>query len=182
MKLRADKKTVNEGDNVLISWDCKGTSDTKLTIDNGYSKTVLDVESVGSQKFIASNASFGKMTIRVHGLKDGKRESETIEIKVKSSNKQEEVKTGTNYSTHDSKWNAYGAQPKNFWQKVQYGFNNFKNRISYTWSVLSEKKKLANIILLMLCITMILCSFVPKLMPFCILAIVIYLFWVINKK
>ena len=71
MKLKSNKKSAKVGEPVMLEWDCPCSANTQMIIDNGYSKTAIDVSQSGSQTIIIGNSRDDVTKVYVKGLKDG---------------------------------------------------------------------------------------------------------------
>ena len=170
INLSVDKKRVTEGDIVEIRWSCENADTVQFTLDNGYKLNTITIEPSGSKKF-RLNRSKGKTEMVIGASLNGKMHYKSVGVRVKA------PKVQRAQYVHDYT-GAKGLRRnglKNSWY-------NFKSKMKYAWGGFSEKKRLAYIILLAICLLMILSSVWHLFYYFGLTALVIYLFYVILKK
>lgn len=124
--LSTDRKSASEGEFVEIRWNCDSCPDSlSLTIDSGYKCDTIPVADSGSTR-IAMGRSKGKTKITLKGVISGKKESESIDIRIRN------IKTGG-----DTGQTAAGRL-KMWKEKLQAGWYVFRAQTKYWW--LSQKK------------------------------------------
>lgn|SRR5574344_856707 len=168
----ANKTKLIEGDTIELQWSCPEGAATRLTIDNGFKQTALEVESNGEKKF-RLNRSKGRTRLTLSATVDGKIYSKTLHVRVKEAPvlKARPVKESRN-SGKPSKWIS----------NVRFWWGNFVSRTRYMWKCLPEKKQLAYKVLGLVFIATLLPIISVKLTSLGLFIIVGYLFWVILKR
>lgn len=162
---KVDKDVVTEGDVVMVTWACPNAADVCVTLDNGYKSARMDVDSIGSKKF-RLNRSKGKTKITLEYTDaKGRRRDDTIKVRVKELpyTKTEEVGGGSKSSLGE------------WWSK-------FSNKIKLSWNSMTEKKKIAMIVIWSIMLTLLLSLIHPFFMQIGLMALMFYLAWVLLKK
>lgn len=170
INLSVDRKSVVEGDVVEIHWACENVDNVQLTIDNGYKLNTIQVEPSGTKKF-RLNRSKGKTEIVIGAMANGKMRYKSVGVRVK----RQKVEKAEYVNDYTGAKGVRNNGLKNSWY-------NFKSKMKYAWGGLSEKKRLASVILLAVSLCLLISSFWK---PFCkvgMLALVGYLFYVILKN
>ncbi|MGN0032218.1 MAG: hypothetical protein ACI358_00300 [Candidatus Limimorpha sp.] len=162
-----DSDNVTEGDVISIKWSCDPADSVRLTIDNGFKATVLDVENSGSKRF-RLNRSKGKTRLTITAYYNGKESSKTIKVKVKEM----EVINAETVNDH----RTYGSNNSmSWWQRT-------KMRFVYSWMALPPTKKIVVVILSFLLLLLIISLIFPRFLIFGLTMIIIYLIYVLMKK
>ena len=162
MTFNVDRTSVTEGDVVEIKWDCTGADRVELKIDNGYKATVLPLDTSGSKRF-RLHRSKGRTALTVTAWKDGKHGSKTVKVRVT------DMPT-THAETVDSQGKRVG-QASQWWQQTKQRF-----------AALPPDKRMAARVLLILAAVMLVSIFLPRLFMLGILALTVYLVYVIWKR
>ncbi len=168
MKLKSNKKSAKVGEPVMLEWDCPGSANTQMIIDNGYSKTAIDVSQSGSQTIIIGSSRDDVTKVYVKGLKDGKGYTLSKDINVDIPKAKVE-----------STWTGSSGKGKS---RFIDGIKSTWSRLKYGWSIMPQQKKLAYIIMQMIMFTLIIALFFPKAILWCLMGIVCYLLWYSYKK
>jgi hypothetical protein len=168
MKLKSNKKSAKVGEPVMLEWDCPYSANTQMIIDNGYSKTAIDVSQSGSQTIIIGSSRDDVTKVYVKGLKDGKGYTLSKDINVDIPKAKVE-----------STWTGFSGKGKS---RLMDGIKSTWSRLKYGWSILPQQKKLAYIIMQMIMLTLIIALFLPKAILWCLMGIVCYLLWYSYKK
>lgn len=162
MTFDVDRTSVTEGDVVEVKWDCSGADRVELKIDNGYKASVIPLEITGAKRF-RLNRSKGRTALTITAWKDGKHGSKTIRVRVT------EMPT-THAETVDNQGHSTGAV-RQWWQRIQP-----------QWQSMPTDKRLAFTVLLILGVILLLCLAAPRLLSIGLLALMVYLVYVIRKK
>ncbi len=171
IEFKADKQRVAEGEVVEVTWSCTNAELVQLTVDNGYKTITQTVEPCGSKKF-RLNRSSGKTQLVIGATNDGKTYYKSVSVRVKRTKK---ANAGNDYDDYTGYAGAKRNGLKNTW-------TNFKTKAKYAWGSMTEKKKLANIVLPILCLSLIFSTFSPVFSNICILVVIGYLLWTILKR
>jgi hypothetical protein len=135
-----DRTEVNEGENVMVAWDCGIPDAVTLTIDNGYSTSQIQLADSGS-RMVAIHKSKGRTTLRLAVATGGKIERREVVLKVKNiktTHTQTASNKGTNYSYVKQR---NGFSLKRLYNKISYRIRGFFQRLSYGWSVMPKRTK-----------------------------------------
>ena len=82
MIFEIDRHTVTEGDVVEVKWDCTGSEQTVLTLDNGFRATEIPLEPSGTKRF-RLNRSKGRTHLTIAVTMGGKTYRKKIAVRVK---------------------------------------------------------------------------------------------------
>ncbi len=162
MTFEVDRTTVTEGDVVEVRWDCSGTDRVELTIDNGYKTSVLPLDIAGEKRF-RLNRSKGRTSLTITAWKGEEQASKTLRIRVK------EIPT-THADTLDHKGRTMGPLRQR-WQQM-------KLRLQ----AMPSDKRIAMRTLTILAAILLISSFLPVFTGFGIMALMVYLLYIIWKK
>ena len=162
MTFDIDRTTVTEGDVVEVRWNCTSADRVELKIDNGYKASVLPLDISGTKRF-RLNRSKGRTALTITAWKDGKHGSKTIRVRVK------EMAT-THAETIDQKGRTMGPI-RQWWQQT-------RPRLQ----ALPAEKRIAMRTLAILAVILLLASFLPAILGIGIVALMIYLLYIIWKK
>ena len=125
MKLSTDRKSASEGEYIEIRWSCNACPDSLyLSIDSGSTKYSIAVSDSGTTR-IPVPKSNGKMTVKLIGVISGKKDTESLDIRVKS------VKSNTAKAPLSSRLQL-------FKEKMRAKWYVFRAQLKYWW--LSRKK------------------------------------------
>jgi hypothetical protein len=171
IEFKADKQRVAEGEVVEVTWSCTNAELVQFTIDNGFKTITQTVEPSGSKKF-RLNRSSGKTQLVISATNDGKTYYKSVGVRVKRAKK---PKTENDYDDYTGYKGAKRNGGKNNWA-------NFKTKMKYVWASLTEKKKIAYIVLPILCLSLIFSTFSLVLSYICILCVIGYLLFTILKR
>lgn len=171
MTFTTDRKTVTEGEIVEVRWECPGAERVELTIDNGYKTSVIPLELSGSKRF-RLHRSKGRTRLVLTAYVDGKGSSKVIQVKVKEM-PVTKAETVDHQGRTMSRLRQWLNMPK--WQTF---WRNYK----MSRQALPKEKRLASRMLLMLGGAMLLGTFAPALLGVGMMAIAIYLIWMIYKR
>ena len=162
MTFDIDRTTVTEGDVVEVRWNCTGADRVELKIDNGYKASVLPLDISGTKRF-RLNRSKGRTALTITAWKDSKHGSKTIRVRVKEM-------TTTHAETIDQKGRTMGPI-RQWWQQT-------RPRLQ----ALPAEKRIAMRTLAILAVILLLASFLPAILGIGIVALMIYLLYIIWKK
>ena len=130
--LTTDRKSASEGEYVEIRWACDACPDSLyLSIDSGCTQYSIAVSDSGTTR-IPVPKSNGKMTVKLIGVISGKKVTESIDVRVKSTKK-----AGTKAPLSN--------RMKMFGEKMKAKWYVFRAQMKYWW--LSQKKWQKNYIL-----------------------------------
>ena len=162
MTFDVDRTTVTEGDVVEVRWDCSGADRVELKIDNGYKASVLPLDITGTKRF-RLNRSKGRTALTITAWKEGKHGSKTIKVRVK------EMPT-THAETVDEKGRTMGSL-RQWWQQQ-------KPRLQ----ALPADKRVAMRTLTLLGVILLLSLLLPAFLGIGLIALMIYLCYILWKK
>lgn len=168
MKFNVDKSTITEGDIVEVTWDCTGADNVSLYIDNGFKKSNIPLELMGSKRF-RLNRSKGKTIITIEAEVKGKKHHAQAKVKVKPI-------AVTQSET------VYENGKSGFWQGLKYKFKNMFSNLRLKWSHLPHKKKVALAILLGILVVALLSPLLPVLFGIGIILLIVYLVIVLLRR
>ena len=161
---KVDKDVVTEGDVVMVTWACPNATDVSVTLDNGYKSARMNVESAGSKKF-RLNRSKGKTKITLEYTDaKGRRRDDTIKVRVKELPYTKAEEVGGSKSSFAGWW------------------NKFSNKIKLSWNSLTDKKKIAMVVVWSIMLTLLLSLINPIFTQIGLMALMFYLAWVLLKK
>ena len=146
LSLSTDRKSASEGEYIEIKWTCDACPDSLyLAINSGCTQYSIAVSDSGTTR-IPVPRSNGKMTVKLIGVISGKKVTESIDVRVKTTRK---ARTKAPLS----------SQMKMFGEKMQAKWYVFRAQCKYWW--LSQKKwqKVLWIVLLALWLGMLIASF-----------------------
>lgn len=130
--LTTDRKSASEGEYMEIRWACDACPDSLyLSIDSGCTQYSIAVSDSGTTR-IPVPKSNGKMTVKLIGVISGKKVTESIDVRVKSTKK-----AGTKAPLSN--------RMKMFGEKMKAKWYIFRAQMKYWW--LSQKKWQKNYIL-----------------------------------
>lgn len=144
--LTTDRKSAAESEYIEIRWACDACPDSLfLSIDSGCTQYSIAVSDSGVTR-IPIPRSNGKMTVKLIGVISGKKVTESIDVRVKSTKK-----AGTKA--------PLSSRMKMFGEKMKAKWYVFRAQMKYWW--LSQKKwqKALWIALLALWLGMLIASF-----------------------
>ena len=123
--LTTDRKSASEGEYMEIRWACDACPDSLyLSIDSGSTQYSIAVSDSGTTR-IPVPKSNGKMTVKLIGVISGKKVTESIDVRVKSTKK-----AGTKV--------PLSSRMKMFGEKMKAKWYVFRAQMKYWW--LSQKK------------------------------------------
>lgn len=123
--LTTDRKSASEGEYMEIRWACDACPDSLyLSIDSGCTQYSIAVSDSGTTR-IPVPKSNGKMTVKLIGVISGKKVTESIDVRVKSTKK-----AGTKV--------PLSSRMKMFGEKMKAKWYVFRAQMKYWW--LSQKK------------------------------------------
>lgn len=135
-----DRTDVNEGENVMVAWDCGIPDAVTLTIDNGYSVSQIQLADSGS-RMVSIHKSKGRTTLRLTVAMGGRIERREVVVKVKN------LKTTKTHSTSNRGQNWSRGTSRNgfsfrkLYDKARYKIRGFFQRLSYGWSAMPRRTK-----------------------------------------
>ena len=130
--LTTDRKSASEGEYMEIRWACDACPDSLyLSINSGCTQYSIAVSDSGTTR-IPVPKSNGKMTVKLIGVISGKKVTESIDVRVKSTKK-----AGTKAPLSN--------RMKMFGEKMKAKWYIFRAQMKYWW--LSQKKWQKNYIL-----------------------------------
>lgn len=123
--LTTDRKSASEGEYMEIRWACDACPDSLyLSINSGCTQYSIAVSDSGTTR-IPVPKSNGKMTVKLIGVISGKKVTESIDVRVKSTKK-----VGTKA--------PLSSRMKMFGEKMKAKWYVFRAQMKYWW--LSQKK------------------------------------------
>lgn len=174
MEFYVDKTKVTEGDIVQVKWKCPKGEGVRITIDNGFKSSSIDVEEKGTKKF-RINRSNGQTVISLDATVKGKPVNRKIAIKVKA------PKTETN-NGYDSYERLDNNKFKTFLNNIKEKCKSLKYKFKMFWQSLPPQKKQAYILLLIIFVIMIVSSFYPRIIFYGMTVLSLYLLWTLMKR
>ena len=165
-----DKKKVTEGEYITASWECQNPDMVTLSILDG-EKTVYQLGDSGS-KVIQASGNADKMILTLRASIGGKVEEKNATVRVKRKVLKAEK---TFYTPGNGKRAPFFSAIKDNWARIT-------SQYKVAWSYLSETKKLALKVTVLLTIAIALSAISPKLLPWGVMAIVGYLGWIVVKR
>lgn len=194
MDFKVDKKRVNEGDIVEVTWSCPQAESAKITINNGFRSSTSEVEKEGTKKY-KLNRSNGKTVISLETVVNGKSVTQTQKIHVKKVREKKQKngqdgngyrqtnggngQDGSRYRQGEKKYDSYENLSNHpFREKI----NSWKSRLKYFWQMQSPQKRQSYILISAICIIMIVAPFFPSIVYFGLCTIAFYLLWTIAKR
>lgn len=175
-----DRKQVQEGESVTVSWSCESPDMVTLTVVDGV-KSVHQLGDSGT-RVIPATGNADKIVLTLRASIAGKTEEKTATVKVKRKVVKAERVNSTPYGKKERTGNGSSknnpinlSRIKNWWQRT-------KDKYKTAWSYMPETKKLATKILGMMLALTILSSIWPKLFSLGLLLIVGYLGWILIKR
>ena len=133
IKFVVDRKTVEEGESVMLSWECGVPDAVTLTIDNGYTKSQIQLPDSGSRS-VAIQRSKGATTLRLTVAQSGRIERREIAVKVKNIKR---VKAKA-YRPSSA---ARGGALKDLLGRVRYKLRGLLQRVAYAWAAMPRRRK-----------------------------------------
>ena len=125
MTLSTDRKSVSKGEYIEIRWTCDAYPDSLyLAIDSELTQYSIVVSDSGITR-IPVPKSNGKMTVKLIGVISGKKDSESVTVRVKSAKRAKSDAPLTN-------------RMKMFGEKMKAKWYVFRANVKYWW--LSQKK------------------------------------------
>jgi hypothetical protein len=123
--LTTDRKSASEGEYIEIRWACDACPDSLyLAIDSGYTQYSIAVSDSGTTRIPVPKSNC-KMTVKLIGVISGKKVTESIDVRVKSTKK-----AGTKA--------PLSSRMKMFGEKMKAKWYVFRANMKYWW--LSQKK------------------------------------------
>ena len=116
-----DKKSVREGETVMVAWECGMPDAVTLTIENGYETTRLQLADSGSRAILIGKSK-GKTTLRLTVAKSGKIERKELSVKVK---------------------NIKPIRAKTYRPRRQFSLRDVPQRVGEWWRTLSSRVRYA---------------------------------------
>lgn len=165
MTFTTDQTTLIEGEIIGITWDCREAERVELTIDNGYKSTVLPLDLYGTKRF-RLNRSRGKTKLIITAWVGGRSFSKTIKVRV--------LEVPANHpEILDDKGNTVSG--------FRQWLDTVTRRWRTTWQGMTPVKQLATKILVALAVLMLFSRLLPALFFFGLLAIMIWMVFVITR-
>ncbi len=160
---KVNKETVTEGEIVEVTWSCLGATSVVLTLDNGFKAVKLDVENSGTKKFRLNRSKGKTKFVFVVTDSNGKSASKTLKVRVK------ELK-------------AIKAEEVGGESRFTKFVRDYIAKTKRSWSVLSERKRMAYIVLWSVMLIMILSLINPIFIKMGLVALIAYMAWIVVKK
>lgn len=135
-----DRTDVNEGENVMVAWDCGIPDAVTLTIDNGYSVSQIQLADSGS-RMVSIHKSKGRTVLRLTAATGGRIERREVAVKVnnlKTTRTHSTSNRGQNWSRGTSR---NGFSFRTLYDKARYKTRGFFQRLSYGWSAMPRRTK-----------------------------------------
>lgn len=133
IKFVVDRKSAEEGENVLVSWECGLPDAVTLTIDNGFTKSQIQLPDSGSRT-VAIQRSKGSTTLRLTVAQSGRIERREIAVKVKNIKR---VKA----KTYRARPQGGGGSIRSFFQRIGYKLRGWMGRMGYAWRAMPLKRR-----------------------------------------
>lgn len=147
LSLSTDRKSASEGEYIEIRWSCDACPDSLyLSIDSGCTQYSIAVSDSGTTR-IPVPRSNGKMTVKLIGVISGKKITESLDVRVKSTKKSRAAKV------------PFSNRLKLFKEKIQAKWYVFRAQLKYWWLSRKKWQKALWIVLLALWLGMLISSF-----------------------
>ena len=173
MIFQIDRHSVTEGDVVELTWDCPGSEQTTLTIDNGFRTTEIPLETSGTKRF-RLNRSKGRTHLTIAVAMGGKTYRKKIDVRVK---KMPTVKA----ETVDHRGRKVGATGQ-WWQGVVTKWHDLRTKIRLAIQALPERKQMAVKLLAIIGVALMLTAIWPRLYSVVLTLVIVYLFVVLIRR
>ena len=150
LTLSTDRKSAAEGEYIEIRWACDACPDSLyLAFDTGYEKFSMAVADTGSTR-IPMKRSKGKTTITLNALIGNKKESKSVDIRIKNAKSSRLAKVS-------------GISRMKMWkEKLQAGWYVYRANLKYWWLSRKKWQKALWIALLVLWLSMFISSLTSK--------------------
>jgi hypothetical protein len=133
IKFVVDRKSAQEGENVLVSWECGLPDAVTLTIDNGLTKSQIQLPDSGSRT-VAIQRSKGSTILRLTVAQSGHIERREIAVKVKN------LKT-IKAKPYRATSRRSGGSLKGLIQRLGDKLRQFVGRVGYSWRAIPPRKR-----------------------------------------
>ncbi len=173
MIFEIDRHTVTEGDVVEVKWDCTGSEQTTLTLDNGFRATDIPVEPIGTKRF-RLNRSKGRTRLTIAVTIAGKTHRKTVAVRVK---KIPTVKA----ETIDHRGRRVGAVGM-WWKRVVTKWQDIRAKIRLAMQSMPERKQMALKMLTLIGVALILSAIWPRLYGAVLMVVIVYLMVVLLRR
>lgn len=173
MIFEIDRHTVTEGDVVEVKWDCTGSEQTVLTLDNGFRATEIPLEPNGTKRF-RLNRSKGRTHLTIAVTMGGKTYRKKIAVRVK---KMPTLKAET-VDHRGRKVSAIGG----WWQCVMTKWHDTRSKLHLAMQVLPERKQMAVKIMAIMGVGLILSAIWPILYGLVPMLVAGYLIYVLIRR
>lgn len=169
-----DKRQVQEGESITVSWNCESPDMVTLTVVDGV-KSVHQLGDSGT-RVIPATGNADRITLTLRASIGGKTEEKSATVKVRRKVVKAERVNSTPYGRKERTTNPLDfSKVKDWWKRTS-------DKYRTAWSYMPENKKLATKILGMMLALMILTSIWPKLFSLGLLLIIGYLGWIVLKR
>ena len=129
-----DRKSVREGETVMVTWDAGVPDAVTLTIENGYETSRLQLPDSGSRAVMIAKSK-GKTTLRLAVAQGGRVERRELCVKVKNI-KPIRAKAYRPKSHRNRQFSL-----KNLPRRIGEWWRTFCSRMRYAWQVMPPKQK-----------------------------------------
>ncbi len=134
IKFDIDRRSVREGDTVMVAWDCGVPDAVTLTIENGYETTRLQLADSGSRAIVVGKSK-GKTTLTLAVAQSGKIERKVLSIRVKNI-KPIRARAYRPRSARCASWSLRDVP-----RRVGEWWRSMASRVRYAWSVMPPRQK-----------------------------------------
>lgn len=173
MTFQADHRAVTEGDVVELTWDCTGSEQTELTIDNGFRATQLTLEAAGSKRF-RLNRSKGRTHFTIAAIVDGKTYRKKIAVQVRPM-------PTVHAETIDHRGRKVGTLGQ-WWQGVVTKRHDWRAKTRMALQSLPERKQMAVKLLAIIGVAMMVSAFWPAATTIGLTLMMVYLLIVLMRR
>lgn len=132
IKFAIDRTSAEEGENVMVTWECGIPDAVTLTIDNGFTKSQIQLPDSGARS-VAIQRSKGSTTLRLTVAQSGKIVRRELTVKVKNIKR---VKAKT-YRPSSSR----GGSLKGLFGRLGGKINGFVQRMGYAWRAMPLRRR-----------------------------------------
>lgn len=182
MNLSVDKKTIEEGQYVLLTWDCGDPDQVSLVVEEGASRRVLPLSNSGTTSVLPTGES-DTMRLRLRCVDaSGKVLEEERTVKVKRRVLKAERVDGSPFDGGQGRKTQSSGDRPAFLERAGQWWRRRKEAARAFWSVQPKDKKLAFKVLGILVATDFLVLLSPRLLPVGLFATGLYLVWYLARR
>lgn len=133
IKFVVDRIKAQEGETVMLSWECGVPDAVTLTIDNGFTKSQIQLPDSGSRS-VAIQKSKGTTTLRLTVAASGRIVRREVVVRVKN------LKT-IKARPYRASSSPRGGSLKGLWGRVNGWFRGQLQRWSYAWRAMPPRRR-----------------------------------------